>query len=339
MSKPKVYVHRLGEWYDLYMNRENEAALASFADVVSERDRQAPLSEIELIERMRGCAAILSLNGIGAGEITPDVLRRSGVKLICISHWWGQFAESAREAGVELIEGSNANTLAVAEWTVAAALMGIRKLCDFDRKLKSGSAWAEPRRKIGLLCESTVGLVGLGRVGRCALSYFRSLGARVVAFDKYLSAADERALDIQLMSLKELLQTADVISLHLPVTPETQGMLGAPEFALIKDGAVFINSARAALYDENALIAELRRGRFSAWLDVFAVEPLALDHPFRRMDNVVITPHIAGDNGAMFLRCGRESIETLRLYFASHGLRNLRHAGPMTFQTPSAEEK
>jgi phosphoglycerate dehydrogenase-like enzyme len=325
LIKPRVYVHRLGEWYTLYMNRQNEAALAAFADVVSEGSRETPLSEAELIERMRGCKAVLSLNGVGAGEITADVLRRVGVKVICVSHWWGQFAESSAAAGVLLTEGSNANTIAVAEWTVAAALMGIRKLSEFDRTLKAGSLWAEPRRNIGLLCESIVGLVGLGRVGRFALKYFKALGAKVVAYDKYLSEAEARTLGVQLMELDELLRTADVISLHLPVTPETQGLLSAREFALIKNGAVFINSARAALYDEKALVQELRQERFCAYFDVFAVEPLALDHPFRSMDNVVITPHIAGDNGAMFVRCGREAIETLKAYFAGEGLRSMRY--------------
>ena len=325
MSKPGIYVHRLGEWYRLYMNKENEAALASFATVVSERSRKTPLSETALLKRMRGCSAILSLNGIGADEITADVLRRVGIKLICVAHWWEQFAESAPAAGVLLTEGSNANTIAVAEWTVAAALLGIRKLNAFDRALKSGSPWAEPRRNIRLLCESVVGLIGLGRIGRYALRYFKSLGAKVIAYDKYLNAVQAQALGAELVGLQELLRTADVISLHLPVTPETKGLLRARDFALIKRGAVFINSARAALYDENALVRELKRRRFCAYLDVFATEPLPLDHPFRSMDNVVLTPHIAGDNGTMFLRCGREAIETLRAYFAGEGLRNLRY--------------
>jgi phosphoglycerate dehydrogenase-like enzyme len=102
-------------------------------------------------------------------------------------------------------------------------------------------------------------------------------------------------------------------------------MLGAKEFALIRDGAVFINSARAALYDENALITELRKKRFAAFLDVFSQEPMPMYHPFRSMENVMVTPHIAGDNSVMFVRCGREAIETLGLYFAGKGLRNLRY--------------
>lgn len=329
MQKPKVYVHRLGPWYSLYMDPENENLLASFADVVSEGGRTAPMPPAELVERMRGCSAILSLNGTGADEITAEVLRSVGtVKVICISHWWGQFADAAKATGVTVTEGSNANTVAVAEWTVAAALMGIRKLDRFDRTLKGGSEWAEPRRNIGLLCESTVGLIGLGRIGWYVAHYFRSLGAKVIAHDKYWTHEKAHALGVTLVPLDDLMKTADVISLHLPVTKETTGLLGAREFALIKDGAVFINSARAALYDEPALVAELRKKRFTACLDVFSQEPIPADHPFRSMDHVTITPHIAGDNGAMFRRCGREAIHTLQDYYKGKGLKNWQYHFP-----------
>jgi phosphoglycerate dehydrogenase-like enzyme len=327
MAKPKVYVHRLGAWYGLYMDDANEALLRSFAQAVSEGARETPLGPEELVERMAGCSAILSLNGIGVGEITREVLRRVGtIKAVSIAHWWGPYWEEASQVGIAVVEGSNANTVAVAEWTIAAALAGVRRLQTFDRRLKAGSPWGEPRRQVGLLCESTVGLVGLGRIGWYVAHYFQALGAKVLGFDQDTRKAEE--LGLPLVSLDELLRVCDVVSLHLPVTPETTGILGAREFALIKDGAVLINSARAALCDEAALVEELRKGRFAAYLDVFATEPLPLDHPFRTLDNVVLTPHIAGDNATMFARCGREAILTLRDYFEGKGLRNRQYAFP-----------
>jgi len=327
MTKPRIYLHRAGPAYALYMNAASEDLLRSIGDVVIEGGRDEPFTPEELIERMRGCTAILSLTGHGAWDITPAVLRSVGtVKLICISHWMGQLADTARACGITFVEGSNANTVAVAEWTLAAALMGVRRLPHFDRLLKNSSPWCEPRRNAGLLCESTVGLIGMGRVGWYVAHYFQALGARVVVFDKDRKRSDE--LGLRAVSLDELLRSADVVSLHLPVTPETTGMLGAREFALLKDGCVFINSARAALYDEPALIAELRKSRFTAYLDVFATEPLPLDNPLRAMSNVFITPHLAGDNAAMALRCGREAILTLKDYFAGKGVRNLQYAAP-----------
>jgi phosphoglycerate dehydrogenase-like enzyme len=311
------------------MNAENEEALASFADVVSERDREAPLTPAELIERMQGCVAILSLNGTSTGEITADILKAVGtIKVICIAHWWEQLVDAAKGAGVELTEGSNSNTISVAEWTLSAALMGLRKLHRFDAALKSGPPWVEPRPQVNLLCDSTVGIVGLGRIGWYVAQYFQALGAKVLAYDKYWTPDRAKELGVELVSLDELMGASDVVSLHLPVTPETTGLIGAREFSLIKDGAVLVNSARAALYDERALVAELQKKRFTACLDVFAEEPLPAGHPFRSMDNVVITPHIAGDNDAMFLRCGREAIETLKEYFEGKPLRNMRYSFP-----------
>ena len=325
-TKPRIYIHRMADWYHLYMNQENEAALGSFSEVISDGLCNTPLSAGTLVNRIRGCSAILSLGGGGSHEITAEVLKAAGtVKVICIAHWCEQMVEAAKGANVTVTEGSNANTVAVAEWTVTSALMGVRKLHVFDKALKSGAPWGEPRRAVGLFCESTVGIVGLGRIGVHCAQYFQALGARVIAYDPYWTTERAAALGATLVPLDELMRTATVISLHLPVTDGTRGMLGAREFALIRDGAVFINSARAALYDENALIAELRKNRFTAFIDVFSQEPAALDHPFRSMENVVISPHIAGDNSAMFLRCGREAVETLRLYFAGKGLRNLKY--------------
>ncbi|MBU4211273.1 MAG: hydroxyacid dehydrogenase [Kiritimatiellae bacterium] len=345
--RAKVYIHRLGSWYPCYMTRENEALLESFAEVVTEGDRESSMSPDELTERMRGCAAILSMNGTGNSEITAEVLKAVGtVKAIAIAHYWGDLlVKAAAGTGIQVVEGSNANTIAVAEWTVGAALMGVREFLPFDRALRAGTPWPKLRLEpslqtdarwerlnrpmsFGLLCGSTVGLVGLGRIGWYAAHYFRALGATVIAYDKYYSPQKAERLGVRLVGLDKLMTTAGVVSIHLPVTDETRGMIGAREFAMIRNGAVFINSARAAVYDEEALIAELRKERFCAYLDVFAEEPLPPTHPFRSMRNVVMTPHIAGCNAAMLARCGREAILTLKDYFDGKGLRNLQYWYP-----------
>jgi phosphoglycerate dehydrogenase-like enzyme len=325
----KVYVHRLADWYELYMDEVNEKLLASFAEVVSEGSRSTPFTEDELIERMKGANIILSLNGMGTREITEHVLKTVGtVELICISHWWEQFADTEKNTGIRVIEGSNGNTVAVAEWTVCAALMGIRNITRFDAALKAGSEWCEPRRTVGLLCESTVGIAALGRIGRYVARYMRSLGARVIACDISATEKEARELGIELVSMDEVFERSDVISLHIPVLPSTKGIIGARHFKKIRDGAVFINSGRAWVYDEDALVKELQKGRFNAYLDVYSVEPLPLNHPLRRMTNVTITPHIAGDNIKMFRRCGREAILTLKEYCETGGIVDHKYLFP-----------
>lgn len=239
------------------------------------------------------------------------------IRLIVISHWWNQFERlDLKSLGIRVVEGSNANTVAVAEWVLTAALMGIRRLTDFDAKMKEGSLWCEPRRCVGMLYGKRVGLVGLGRIGRYSARLFQMMGAKVQAYDKYFSPDEARLLGIELVTLDEALQNSDIISLHLPVTEETRGMLKKEHFEKIPDGAVFINSARAALYEEKALIEELKKKRFFAYLDVFSQEPLPVDHPLRSLENVLITPHIAGDNPDMFRLCGKQAIDTLRDYFS-----------------------
>ncbi|CAA9568797.1 MAG: D-3-phosphoglycerate dehydrogenase [uncultured Thermomicrobiales bacterium] len=322
MGTPHIYVHRVGDWYPLYMDPDNERRLRAFATVTSAGLVTEPPSPDQLVRDLAGVDGILSLNGIGAPEITTEVLRSVGtVRVAAIAHWWHGGHVPARAmweaAGVEVIDASDPVTEAVVEWVVGTAILGVRRLVEFDRALKGGSAWAEPgRRDAGLLGASTIGIIGLGRVGRVAAARFRPFGARLIGYDPWLPAPDAAALGVRLVGLEELLRTADVVSLHMPPTDATRGMLGARELGWLKDGAVLINSARAALLDEVAFIAELRSGRFRAFLDVFDDEPLPLDHPFRSLENVFITPHIAGDTTGMFRSCARLALDRLRDYFA-----------------------
>ena len=144
MNKPVVYVHRLGPWYTRYMDAANDALLGSFATVASGGTREAPMSPGELIEAMRGAQGILSLNGTGAPEITTEVLQAVGtVRVAAISHWFHGAHDRARAmweaAGVRVIDVFSANTEAVAEWTLTAMLLGVRRLLGFDQRLKAGS--------------------------------------------------------------------------------------------------------------------------------------------------------------------------------------------------------
>ena len=322
MNKPHIYIHRLGSWYPAYMNAENEARLREFAVVTSAGNREEPMSQEELIQNLKEVDGILSLNGTGVMEITTEVLRSVGtVKVIVISHWWHGFHDKARiawqAAGVDVIDSSDANNEAVAEWTVGVIIMGVRRLAEFDRALKSGVLWADLKLSAGLLCESRIGIVGLGRVGRTVARFLQPFGATLIGYDINVSESDAKSFGVNLVSLEELLRNADIISFHLPSTDETEAIIGARELSWIKDGAIIINSARATILDNNAFLEELKKKRFRAFLDVFPIEPLPLDHPLRSLDNVFLTPHIAGNVEAMFVRCARIGIERLKCYFGS----------------------
>jgi phosphoglycerate dehydrogenase-like enzyme len=305
------------------MPPENEAHLLSFADIAFGGQGRDPVPPDQVVASMRGASAILSLNGSGAADVTTEALDRVGtVRVAVISHWFHGLHEEARQmwqaAGVEVIDASDANTEAVAEWTLAAMLMGVRRLLEYDRELKTGSTWGEPRHRASMLCACTVGLVGLGRIGQQVARLLRAFGASVIAYDPYVPQQVAADTGASLVSLEELMRTADVISFHLPVTDATREMFGTREFSWIKDGAVVVNSARNALFRDQDFVAEVQTGRFSTFLDVFEVEPLPLDHPFRSLENVFVTPHIAGDNGPMFARCGRKAIDALRAYLTGN---------------------
>jgi phosphoglycerate dehydrogenase-like enzyme len=140
-----------------------------------------------------------------------------------------------------------------------------------------------------------------------------------MAFDAYLSDEELASMGIPPSSLLELMGSADIISFHLPVTDETKGMIGRREFETIKDGALLINSARAAIMDGEAFREELSKGRFRAVLDVYEPEPPPMDDVLRRLDNVVMTPHVAGNTRQMRADCGRIAIQALKDYFKASG--------------------
>jgi len=320
MPRPRIYIHRtFGCPYTDYMPPENEALLSSFADVVNDGPAPEAISPEQMQERLRGVDGILSLNGSGAPEVTKEALLQAGtVRVAVISHYWHGLHDDAcaawREAGVELIDESDPCNEAVAEWTIGAAIAGLRRFEQYDREMKAGAEWPSWRRA-GQLNGSIVGLVSLGRVGRIVARYLQAFDVRVLAYDPNLDAAGAAELGVEATDLETLLSTCDVVSVHTPVLPQTRGMLGARELSLIKDGAVLVNSARAAIFDGAAFRAELSKERFTAYLDVFEPEPPPADDVIRKLPNVVMTPHVAGATPLMYVRCGRKAIQRLREWF------------------------
>jgi D-3-phosphoglycerate dehydrogenase / 2-oxoglutarate reductase len=199
---------------------------------------------------------------------------------------------AATAAGIPVLRAPGRNADAVAELAVALLFAATRGLVPADTDVRKGEIYKGgtipyQRFRAWELAGKTAGLVGLGAVGRALRWRLRGLGLEVLAYDPY---ADEPTV-----TLEELLARSDVISLHAPVTPETTGMIGSKEFAAMRDGVVFLNTARAQLHDTDALVAALRSGKVSAaGLDHFEGESLAVDHPLTGLDSVVLTPHIGG---------------------------------------------
>ncbi len=210
--------------------------------------------------------------------------------------------EFATRKGIPVFHTPGRNADAVADLTLAFILMLARHLPAVCSAYRGGEATRVERasdylemytRFTGVeLGGLTVGLVGLGAVGREVAARLAAFKARLLAYDPYVR---EAPAGVTLCDLETVLRDADVVSLHAPVTVETQGLLSAERLALMKPGALFINTARAALADEDALYDMLRTGRIAgAALDVLAQEPLQPGNRFLALPNVVVTPHLGG---------------------------------------------
>ncbi|MBU7004321.1 MAG: hypothetical protein HXS50_02045 [Theionarchaea archaeon] len=302
------------------MTQGNEELLAGFADIGNHGPREEPVPREEMMDLLNGADAILSLNGNGAEDITEQMLKEAGtVRVAVISHYYHGCHDRARvawqKAGVEVIDASDGNNRAVAEWTLGAAITGMYRFAEYDRALKGGELW--PSARLADQVQGKVlGLVGLGRVGRLVAGFFRLFEVEIIGYDAYVPEEDIRSMGIRPVGLMELMEGSDIISFHLPVTEETKGIIGRRELEAIRDGALVINSARAAILDGNAFRDELQKGRFRAVLDVYEPEPPPLDDIIRTLDNVVMTPHVAGNTRQMRADCGRLAVEALREYLA-----------------------
>ncbi len=199
---------------------------------------------------------------------------------------------AATAKGIPVLHAPGRNADAVAELTLALLFAVNRHLLPADRDVRTGQIFAGgsipyQRYRAWQLAERTAGIVGLGAVGRATAWRFAGLGMNVISCDPYAPDATH--------DLDGLLAEADVVSMHAAVTPETAGMIGAEQVTKMRDGAIYLNTARAGLHDVDALVEALRSGKLAgAGLDHFQGEMLPAGHPLIEMDNVVLTPHIGG---------------------------------------------
>ncbi|MBI4183534.1 MAG: hydroxyacid dehydrogenase [Proteobacteria bacterium] len=206
-------------------------------------------------------------------------------------------AAACSEAGVLVVNQAGGNREAVGEHALAMMLALAKRLIEADRALRRDRAWHRNQFLGHDVAGRTLGVVGLGNIGsRLAQLCGGLFDMPVVAYDPYLAPADFAARGARrAATLDELLSAADIVSVHCPRTSETEGMFGAREFARMRPGALFLNTARGGIHDEAALHEALASGHLGgAGLDVWDPEPPALDHPLLKLDNVILSPHTAG---------------------------------------------
>lgn len=199
--------------------------------------------------------------------------------------------ETATRCGIAVANMPGANAPSVAEGAVLLMLAALRRLPELDRLTRAGRGWpTDPSLgdTVRDIAGCTVGLVGYGNIAECVAQIVAAMGATVL----HTSTRDDGRPGWR--PLAELLAGSDIVSLHLPLTSGTHGLLGRDELAEMKPHAVLVNTSRGPIVDEDALVDALRAGRLAAaGLDVFAVEPVAPDNPLLSLDNVVLTPHVS----------------------------------------------
>jgi D-3-phosphoglycerate dehydrogenase / 2-oxoglutarate reductase len=206
---------------------------------------------------------------------------------------------AATGRGIAVCNTPDGPTISTAEHAVTLMLLVAKRVNAAEAALRTGAASGYYSRHTGIELDGKVlGLVGFGRIARHVARIAGGLGLRVVVFDPYLAAAAIPAGIERADALDTLLTTADVVSVHVPLTEDSRGMFGTATFAKMKPGAVFINTARGGLVDQEALLAALDGGHlFGAGLDVTSPEPLPMGHPLLGRDDLVVTPHVASATG------------------------------------------
>ena len=232
------------------------------------------------------------------------VIARTG-----IGHDLVDVAEATRR-GIAVCNTPDAPTISTAEHTLTLMLMVAKNVKLAESRLRQGGGRYYARHEGIELDGMVLGLIGFGRIARRVAVICQGLGMHITAHDPFLSRADVPPGVALLGSLEELLSSADVVSIHVPLSDASRGMFGPVQFRQMKPGAVLVNTARGALIDGDALLEALDEGRlFGVGLDVTEPEPLPADHPLLRRDDVVVTPHVASATGAGKVRIFRAAFE------------------------------
>lgn len=205
----------------------------------------------------------------------------------------------AADLGIPVANNGGANRVAVSEHTMMLILACYRRLMFYANNVKAGRWKPEQDRKIDVfeLESKTLGIIGMGNIGRQVAKRARAFDTVLQYYDKYhpLTPTEEAVLDIRAVPMQELLRTSDVVTLHVPLTRETRGMIGKAELAMMKPTSIIINTSRGGVIEEAALVEALRSSTIAAaGLDVMGHEPPDLNDPLLKLDNVIITPHTAG---------------------------------------------
>jgi phosphoglycerate dehydrogenase-like enzyme len=324
--KPKILVLPTSSLYGEMFTPEVDAQFRSLAEATFNAENRN-LTSHELSQRIGGFDAVLT--GWGSPEFSQEVLDAAD-KLQLIAHSAGSVRRllppAVFDREISVIHAAYAIAPSVAELTVLLILLSLRHVNKLDSFLKASVPWpcgGDHSVNMGHeLSGNRVGVVGASNTGLCVIRKLRALHAEVWVYDPYLSSDQAAALDTSKSDLDQLFANCPIVTVHAPLTSDTLHMVGPRQLSLLQDDAIFVNTARAAIVDESALLAELKSGRIRGAMDVFEEEPLPLDSPFRQLENLIITPHIGGHSRQARQRQGLLVLDEIRRFFSGEPLQH-----------------
>lgn len=296
-------------WVDL-CTPEIASRLAALADV----DLSVVVEDFDSVPDLDQADVLLT--GWGCAPVDVDVLDRAP-NLQAIIHTAGSVKHHVTQAcwdrGIAVSSGVEENALPVAEYTLGAILFAQKRVLEASHAYKANRGRAALAAAYPFLgnYRRTVGIIGASRIGRRVIELLKPFDMEVLLADPHVDEGGASRLGVTLVELDELMAASDTVSLHAPSLPETAGMIDRRRLALMRDGAVFINTARGALVDEGALTDELVSGRLHAAIDVTCVEPLPTDSALWDLPNVLLTPHVAGSLGGELARLVDHALDEL----------------------------
>jgi phosphoglycerate dehydrogenase-like enzyme len=270
------------------------------------------LNEVELIFTGWGCP-ILDDELLSHTPNLKAVFYGAGsIRYLVTEDFW--------QRGIQITTAYRANDIPVAEFTLAQIILSLKRYWQHVQSVKEKKEWWEHLPVAGIY-GSTVGLISLGMIGSLVAEKLKMFDVKVIAFDPFITVEKARHLGVALKTLKEVFQQADVVSLHTPWLPETEGMITGAHFSVMKEGATFINTARGAIIREDELAAVLQqRPDLYALLDVTWPEPPEPGSILLSLPNVIISPHIAGSMDRECQRNGQYVVDELKRYLSGEAL-------------------
>ena len=304
----------------------NDEKLAPLRDAGFTVEKETKLDFDALAEKMKDADGVIVRS---ATKITAElmdkseklrVIGRAGVGVDNID------VKAATERGIVVMNAPDGNTITTAEHTIALLVSMARNVPQAHAKLQNG-IW-DKKSFVGVeLNGKTLGVIGLGRIGRHVANIAKGFGMKILAFDPFVSSEQAKDLGIEIGNLDEVLQKADFLTIHTPVTDETRNIIGREAFAKMKKGVRLVNCARGGLVDETALLEAIENGTVAAAaMDVFESEPLDANSPLLKNDKIITTPHLGASTTEAQEGVALTVAEQMRDFLTSGELRNAVNA-------------